>query len=151
MLVDAIDVKLELVNGFYDIDFQDDGEFVLEDSFATCINIALLTDERADSKEVLLPQLRRGWWGKLINNKDNPDLPYGSKLWLLTGRNTIKKKNDGVDYANKCLQGMVALGELKNVNAVGTLGTNGITIDVTLVRFNDKPETLNYNLWNNTR
>lgn len=144
-----LDIKLEKIESVFDIDFGDDGDFVKEDSYSTYINIALLTDDRADESQVLNPYLRRGWIGKKINNSDNPDLQYGSKLWLITGRKTQKQKNSAISFAKKSLETLTLENKIKDININGEITDNGISITVDFIRDNDKPSSLNYNLWEN--
>ena len=146
----ALDIKLSKKGVIYDIDFADDGDFDLEYGFDTYINIALLSDERADSHQVLNPYHRRGWWGKIINNSDNPDLSYGSKLWLLTGRSTQKQKNNGIDYAKKSLEALIIENEINDIDVSGELNNSGLELLVNFIRENENPSSLNYKLWENT-
>lgn len=146
----SIDIKLQKIGTIYDIDFDDTGEFVLEEGFDTYINLALLTDERADETQVLNPYIRRGWIGKFINNADNPDIQYGSKLWLVGGRKTQKSKNNAIDFATKALKQLITEKEVKDIKITGDITDNGISLTVDFIRNNDKPNSLNYNLWENT-
>jgi phage gp46-like protein len=145
-----LDIKLQKIGTIYDCDFSDDGDFVLEDGFETFINIALLTDERADEHQMLNPYLRRGWIGKAINNADNPDFPYGSKLWLVAGCKTQKQKNSAIDYAKKSLQMLIDEKDVQGLNVTGDITEDGIELLVDFIRGNDKPNSLSYNLWENT-
>lgn len=145
-----IDVKLSKAGTFFDIDFGDDGDFLKEDGFETYTNIALLTDDRAEEHQMLNPYLRRGWIGKAINNADNPDFPYGSLLWLVAGRKTQKQKNSAVDYAKKSVQMLIDEKDVQDIKVTGEITDNGVSLLVDFIRDNDRPNSLSYNLWENT-
>lgn len=146
------DIKLTKESrAYYDFDINEDtGDFVLENSYTTYTNIALLSDERADASQVQNPYLRRGWIGKIINNADMPDLTYGSKLWLVGGRKAQKQKNNAVDFANKSLEALIIEKQVKDLNVTGEITEQGISVLVNFVRDNDKPSSLNYGLWENS-
>ena len=94
--------------------------------------------------------MRRGWFGKSINNKDNPDLQYGSLLWLINGRLTQKMKNDSVNFASNALAWLTELENLKGVDVKGEMTKQGISLLVNFIRNNENPLSLNYKLWQNT-
>jgi phage gp46-like protein len=67
------------------------GDFESKDSFDTAITMALLTERRANSSEVLAEQRRRGWIGDEIT----PGETQGSGIWLYEqSRNQQSDRND---------------------------------------------------------
>jgi len=145
----SVDLKLTKDSeGTYDIGFQANGDFELEEGFDTAILMSLFQNKRLDESEQPIPQYRGGWWGNLLNNDENYQI--GSKLWALDGRRTTNTLNQAIDFARDCLQWFIDNGLLKDINVTGEFKTNGITLAITLIRFNNKSETLFFDLWENT-
>jgi len=100
---DPVDIKLNDDKGYWDIDFDSQGDFVLEDGFDTAILMSLMCNKRANEAEVEAPQYRRGWWGNETSDFDNFEI--GSKLWLLSqARATQNTLNRAIRYTQDALQ-----------------------------------------------
>lgn len=145
----SVDLKLTKDSeGVYDINFQSNGDFELEEGFDTAILMSLFQNKRLDESEQPIPQYRGGWWGNELNEVTGYEI--GSKLWALDGRRTQNTLNQAIDYARDSLQWFIDDGLLKDINVTGEFQTNGITLEITLIRFNNKSETLFFDLWENT-
>lgn len=145
-----IDFKMvKQTDGSYDLEIDTDGDLKKVDSFDTAIFMSLLTEKRADISEQVVPELRRGWWG----NESNEIIDYeiGTKLWLLDqARNIQDVANTGVTYALDCLQWLLDDNYLKDIIVTSTRTISNITLNIKLVRDDNKVERLFYELWENT-
>ena len=134
--------------GYYDLQLDDVGDFEKTNSFDTAILLSLFCERRASVTEVPESSRRRGW----IGNIGQP-VEYGSKLWLLEqARLTLSTVNAARDYLKQSLAWLVNLDYLKavNVETSRNIETNALIAKVTLIRFDDKVETKNFVLWENT-
>lgn len=138
------EVKLQLINGKYDIDFVDNGDIIQDDGLETAIDMSLLLDKRADESEVPQPFFRGGYWGTEINGMDF------SKLWLISGRRTQDKLNLAIEFANAALDWLIEQEYASAVNTTAEFMENGISLGVTISKINDIVLNKNYNLWLNT-
>jgi len=147
---DPIDIKLNDTKGYWDIDFDSRGDFVLENGFNNAILISLMCERRANEAEVIAPQFRRGWWGNETSDYDN--FETGSKLWLLAqARATQSTLSRAINYTQDALQWMVDDGYAEQITVDGQYDNLiNLILLITFVRFNNKTFTLSYDLWNNT-
>ena len=144
----GLDIKAtyDADNFVYDFNFRDDGDFELDNTFDTAIQMSLLTDKRADASEVVQPELRRGWWGNLLN--ENQDYEIGSKLWLLfQARKTTDNLNKAIDFTRECFDWMVEDGYTQAVNVDGVILEQGFQLNISFVREDNKVEKPLYELW----
>lgn len=146
------DIDFKMVkqsDGIYDLEIDTDGDLKKVDSFDTAIFMSLLTEKRADISEQVVPELRRGWWGNESN--DVIDYEIGAKLWLLDqARNIQDVANTGVTYALDCLQWLLDDNYLKDIIVTSTRTVSNITLNIKLIRDDNKVERLFYELWENT-
>lgn len=138
-------------DGIYDISFDENGDFVLDQSYETAIRMSLWVDSRADESEVKQQDLRRGWWGNL----ELFDVPHeiGSKLWLLQQeRNTIRTRNRAQDYVKQCLQWLIDDEHAKNIDVVATSDSMyDLILTITILYSANLLETFRFSLWENTK
>jgi phage gp46-like protein len=79
MTIISNDVVLTLnAEGFYDINFNSDGDLETDDFMDTALLMTIYCEQRATEKEVPEPERRRGW----IGNESTPGFEIGSKVWL---------------------------------------------------------------------
>lgn len=138
------DIKLQLVNGKYDIDWDENGELKTDEGLDTAILLSLFCNQRADESEVPQPVYRGGYWGV-----DITDMQF-SKLWLVNGRKTQDKLNQGVEFCNTALQWLIEKEYATNVETVASFTDNGIKLDISITKVNGIIESKIYNLWFNT-
>lgn len=144
------EIKLSLVNGKYDIDFDDEGDFVQDEGLETAILMSLLLNKRADSTEAPQPVNRGGYWGYEINNMEF------SKLWIVRGRLTTDKINAAIEYSNSALQWLIEEGYATRIETEAEfvrsndIKGDGIKIDITITKVNDIILSKDYTLWINT-
>ena len=113
------DVKLTYIGPNYDISISAEGDIETEDSFEASILTSLFTDTRADSDEVVEPELRRGWIGS-----HDQEFQIGSKLWLYSQiRNTVS------DQLNIPSVAFIALKHFVDDGLATSVKTNIETID----------------------
>lgn len=146
----GIDAVLqELAGGAFDLKIGFDGDLETADSFDTSITVSLLSDQRANEAEALLPQRRRGWIG---DEARTDGFLNGSKLWLLEqSRRTRTTLNQAADAARIALQWLVSDGfavAIRNTEAI--LTPNGVRLEVTIERSRDEVDRRFFDLWQNT-
>ncbi|MFZ4807462.1 MAG: phage GP46 family protein [Hyphomicrobiaceae bacterium] len=77
-----------------------------EQAIHTATMLCLFTDRRAEDDDVLPTDDgdRRGWWGDSIRLNEEPEVPLGSRLWLLE-RAVLTDRTPGLakDYAEEAL------------------------------------------------
>ena len=145
----GIDAKLrELPGGVYDLKIGFDGDIETEDAFNTYITVALLSDQRADSSEIRQPERRRGW----IGNEHTPGFQLGSKLWLFEQRRLTRTVMNAIEGAAvDALQSMVDEDLAVAVRSVDVrLTTNGLALDLEILRPLDQVEKRHFDLWRQT-
>jgi len=147
---DPIDIKLNNNKGYWDISFDSQGDFVLEDGFDNAILISLMCERRANESEVVAPQFRRGWWGNETSDFDNFEI--GSKLWLLAqARATQNTLNRAINYTQDALQWMIDDGYVEQITVDAKYrNLTDLILLITFVRSNNKTFTKGYDVWNNT-
>jgi phage gp46-like protein len=138
------DLKLQLVNGKFDIDFDTDGDLIEDLGMDTSILISLFLNKRADESEVPQPILRGGYWGVDITGMEF------SKLWLVNGRKTTDKLNQSIKFCNEALQWLIDEGYAVDVNTIASFTDNGIELNISITKINGIIESKVYQLWLNT-
>lgn len=143
---DAV-LTVNTVTQLYDISLDTDGDILTDDFFDTSLLLSLFGEKRADSSEVVEPQLRRGWIGS-----EGKDFENGSKLWLFDqARVTRTNLNRIQDEARKALQWLVDDGLAVSVDEVTATARNGtVTLEIVIRRSRSQVERRFFDLWENT-
>jgi len=143
---DAV-LTIDPVSLLYDITFDTDGDILTDDFFDTSLLYSLLGERRADSSEVVEPQLRRGWIGN-----EGKDFENGSKLWLFyQARVTRTNLNRIEDEARKSLKWLVDDGYAVSIDEITATVNNGsVGLEVIIRRSRSKVERRFFELWQNT-
>ena len=124
----------------YDIEFDNDGDFLLTSGLETAILMSLLCEKRADASEITDPKWRRGDWSNELN--DVEDYEIGSKIWLLgSGRNTQETLNNGIEAIQDGLQWLIDDNIIKAVTVTGTVGIRKIIYEIKITKPNNEIET----------
>ena len=144
------DILLEKVNDdYYDISFQENGDFMLTDGLEMAFLMSVLCDKRADVSEVTLPQYRRGDWSNELNEVE--DYEVGSKFWLL---DQARANDESVNFGNEAiadgLDWAIEDKLIKSVESIGEILYRGITFTVNITQANNKIETYQFNAFNET-
>lgn len=150
MADERIDIAIEKDDdGIYDIRIGPDGDFVTTAGFNTSILMSLFCERRASEDDVPDAAKRRGWVG---NETDSvPGFEIGSELWLNEQtRNNTKTKNAQVDAAKESLQWLGDDEYLNDLQVSGILRSEGVELEVRLVRKTGKIDKLYFKLWENT-
>ena len=135
--------------GYYDIDFDDDGDFVTTDGLDTAIIMSILCEKRADKSEITRPEFRRGDWSDELN--DVTDYEVGSKFWLLyVARADEEALNFGIDVINEGLQWMIDDKLIKEVVTTGVISVRGITFTIKITQADDEIETFSFPAFEDT-
>jgi phage gp46-like protein len=146
---DKIDILLEEdEDELFDIDIDDDGDFVADYGFNTPIRMSVLTEARADEGEVNKSYQRRGWIGNETPDISNFEL--GSKLWLeYQSRKTVATRNAAVDHTRESVDWFVPA-FLDAVDVTGNISTTGIDIEIVPTKKSGETDKLLISLWGNT-
>jgi len=143
---DAV-LTIDPTTGLYDISFDSDGDILTRDFFDTSLLMSLFCERRADSSEVVIPELRRGWIGSVHAEFEN-----GSKIWLLEqARLTKSNLNTLENEAAKALEWLVSDGFAVSIGPIVASATNGkVILDITINRSKSRTERRHFVLWQNT-
>lgn len=149
MTDDRIDIALAKGDdGIYDEVIGADGDFVSDESFNTAIILSLYPERRADEDTIPIAAKRRGW----VGNETNEDNTYelGSLQWLNEqARTNSDTKNASVGYVKEALAWLVP-NYLNDIKVSGFLRSEGVELEIVLVRKNKKIDKLYFKLWENT-
>lgn len=158
-MVNYIDIKLRNVTdtvdllGYFDIDIDTDGDVKKEDGFDTNLIMSLFCEKRATANEVVIPNMRRGWWGNTLS--DSPNFEIGSKLWFLEqSRLTTDVVNLANQYALDGLRWLKDDGFLYDMKVITTptysSGSPKLEIKVDLIRKDNTVEYKYFTIWEGT-
>lgn len=93
-MAEPIDLKLvKTDDDFFDIDWTEDGDLVMDDTYETTLLMSVFCERRAKDYEIALPQYRRGWIGNLLYEDGSED---GSGVWLYEQSRKNQKTINGV-------------------------------------------------------
>lgn len=152
MAVNNVDLKLTKGEDrdYYDISFDENGDFDKVAGFDTAILMSFTCERRASESEVKEPHRRRGWWGNTINGFDN--FEYGSKDWLLNqARANQLTLNNSITYGQQALQWFIDDNHVDTVIVDASYDSNTSLIrHIEFIRNNNRILTKSYNLWENT-
>lgn len=149
MTTNANTIDIALVkgdDGIYDMQIDTDGDFLTVDNFNTSIQIALGCEKRATEDEEPIAAKRRGWIGNETN--DEAGFEIGSKNWqFYQSRNNTDTKNALRDSSKDSLIWLVTDKYLNNLRVAAMLETEGVSVEINLVRESGKIDKLYYELW----
>lgn len=113
--------------GGFDLLVYDD-DFGIDWSLSSNIIVALFSDALVDADELRAGETdRRGFWADTFETGTNT----GSRMWLLTGKNTQDENNNAVSYANEALDWLVPdYAESFTTTSQVVSGRREITIEV---------------------
>jgi phage gp46-like protein len=143
------DLMITKNNGFYDISFDDNGDFQLTTGFDTAILMSFFVDKRADSSEVAIPENRRGWWGDTVSNYVDDET--GSKIWLFEqSRLTTVEANKLSDEAFDASQWFLQDKHLESLDCNASISDDTVILTINYKIKNSATESNSYELWENT-
>jgi phage gp46-like protein len=132
--------------GYYDLATTSVGDLRADNSWDTGLNLALLSDGRADTSEVPRPENQRGTIVDLFTPKRN-----GSKLWLLEqARNDSGALNRAIDYCRNALKYFIDENFVKTILVDGKRTSKGIIINIEIHGKNGEVDKYRYDAWNNS-
>jgi phage gp46-like protein len=135
-------------DGIFDLVLEN-GDFKTDNSFNTALLMSFYIDARANESEMPRPELRRGWWGDLVNS--DPTHVTGSKLWLICqARNIPTTLNSARNDAYNCTYWLI-----KNQNAVsivveGSQSGSSMGLQITVQAPSGETTSQYVKLWENT-
>lgn len=149
--MDEIDIKLVLNedDGYYDIDFDENGDFLMTNGLETAILMTVLAERRADESEITSADKRRGDWSNESN--DINEYEVGSKFWLIDQARILQETiNVGIDSLESGFEWMIDDDIIKEVNVDGDIIDNSMIFTIELTKQNNKTETFIYDAFKNT-
>lgn len=131
---------------YYDIEFDDNGDILTEDSLDSSILVSLLVEKRAEPYEVAEPERRGGWIGNA-----NAEHQIGSKIWLYRQSKLIQSTLNGIKQEiEAALRFFVDDGLLSQINVTMSSSGGSVFAEITMLRFSNQIDKRLYELWNNT-
>lgn len=125
------------------------GDFAIDDSMNTAIEMTVRCQRRADASQVATPEYRRGWIGNELS--DVPEFQQGSLLWLLYQAKLTDVNADlAADFLNDAFAWMVEDGLLAEAQVAGQRLLEGVRLSVKLKRTDGRTESRLFDLWENT-
>ena len=133
--------------GNYDLELDDDGDFVFGDFFDTSILYSIFGERRALTSEVPVSSRRRGWIGNEFSTYEN-----GSKIWLYEQSKLTRTVMNNIEReAVISLTWLVDDNFATKVSAQVVLTDNdGVGLNITIERPNSEVDERFFELWNNT-
>ena len=137
-------------SGYFDIDFDDQGDFLKTKGLDTSLLMTVFEKRRAAESEIVQPEQRNGWLGNDILSI--PNFEIGSKNWLLyQSRADQETLNFAKSWNLEASQWYVEDDIVDSVEVNSYYNDlNQLMIDITFVQGN-KTITKSINLWENTR
>jgi len=150
MIDERVDIDIvENEDGIFDEYIGDDGDFGTTNGFNTSIKMSTYCEKRADQSEVADASKRRGWIGN--ESAEEPGFEIGSKNWLyFQARNTLDTRNALRDSQKDALQWLKKDKHLDNVIVKAFLRSEGVELDIDLIRKSKKIDKHNFKLWEQT-
>jgi phage gp46-like protein len=143
------DLKLVDNSEYYDLSLNDDGSLAVTDGLNSSLIVSFFTDARAEETEVSNPFYRRGWWGNLFTQDDQPE--YGSKIWLIDqaimSDDTV---NDAISYVQQAYDWLLSQNYADQVNVNAISNFNSLIIRVEIIKNSEIISQKAYNIWQNT-
>lgn len=135
---------------FYDIDFNESGDFLTTDGLDTALLMSLEGERRASKSEVVFPEKQRGWIGNAFGDKTGYEI--GNKKWLyIQSRLGLNLLNQLVDTIKKGFDWLVEDGICDKILVKGNILTSkDIKIDVELYKDGALIKVIESVLWKNT-
>lgn len=137
--------------GIFDICFDENGDFLNEDSWDTDIFMSWFTDKRAEPSQVAQPELRRGWFGDEYATLDLDQI--GSHIWLLEqARNTNETANDARLFFENALNWMIEKNYATKITVTSTkVGTSSLQVKTVVTLEDDRTLSFSFDLWKESR
>jgi len=141
-----LDAKLVDHGSYYDFNIDANGDIETEESFEAAIIASIFVDRRADSSEIVQPELRRGWIGS-----HNNSYKLGSKIWLYMQTRSIAEDIQGIEFeAVKALQHFIDNNLAVGNNAHVSISGETANLIIEMFRPNNKVDLKSFVLWQNT-
>ena len=143
----ASDVIIRQDKGYYDFNWSNNGDIPVDQALDTTILMAIYEEVRANSSEIAVDNLRRGW----IGNESTPGFEQGSKFWMFEQeRITTSMLAELGTVVNNGLQQLVDDNIAISTSANASLKNGKIVIETILERPSGKIERKLFTLWDNT-
>jgi len=143
----ASDVIIRQDKGYYDFEWSENGDLPVDQALDTTILMAIYEEVRANSSEIAVDSLRRGW----IGNESTPGFEQGSKMWMFEQeRITTSMLAELGTVINNGLKWLIDDNIAISTSATASLKNGEIVVDIIFERPSGEIEKKLYPLWNNT-
>jgi len=143
----ASDVIIRQDKGYYDFEWSENGDLPVDQALDTAILMSIYEEVRANSSEIAVDNLRRGW----IGSESTPGFEQGSKFWMFEQeRITTSMLSELGTVINNGLQQLVNDNIAISTSANASLKNGVINIEVVLERPGGKIERKLFTLWDQT-
>lgn len=142
------DVILKRDKGYYDIEWDADGDINTDQALDAFVLICLFEERRASPAEVAEPRARRGW----IGNESTPGFEQGSKVWRFSQeRVTGSMLAELGPVVRNSLQPVIDEGLAADVIVEDPKLKNGqVVVSINFKRHDGTIDRRFYELWENT-
>ncbi|MBK2125118.1 phage GP46 family protein [Fangia hongkongensis] len=145
---EAIDVKLNYENGYYDISIGSDGDLSKVSGLDTSLIVSLFANKRASDSEVPTKQYQEGWWGNLFSDDD---FEIGSKVWIALNSSIEQSTISQIrKYVDDCYQWLIDDGYADSISvSVSSRDSSIVGVVIKFSKSNIITERV-YEILNNT-
>jgi len=143
----ASDVIIRQDKGYYDFEWSDNGDIPVDQALDTAILMSIYEEVRANSSEIAVDNLRRGW----IGNESTPGFEQGSKMWMFEQeRITTSMLAELGTVINNGLKWLIDDIIAVSTSANALLKNSEIVAETIFERPSGKIERKLFTLWSNT-
>lgn len=143
----ASDVIIRQDKGYYDFEWSENGDLPVDQALDTAILMSIYEEVRANSSEIAVDNLRRGW----IGNESTPGFEQGSKFWMFEQeRITTSMLAELGTVINNGLKWLIDDNIAISTSANASLKNGEIVAEVIFERPSGKIERKLFTLWGNT-
>jgi len=143
----ASDVIVKQDKGYFDFEWSENGDIPVDQALDTAILMSIYEEVRANSSEIAVDNLRRGW----VGNESTSGFEQGSKFWMFEQeRITTSMLSELGTVINNGLQWLINDNIAISTSANASLKNGEIVVEVILERPSGKIERKLFTLWDNT-
>lgn len=143
----ASDVIIRQDKGYYDFEWSNDGDIPVDQILDTAILMSIHEEVRANSSEIAVDNLRRGW----IGNESTPGFEQGSKFWMFEQeRITTSMLSELGTVINNGLKWLIDDNIAISTSVSALLKNGEIVAEVAIERPSGKIDKKLFPLWDNT-
>jgi len=143
----ASDVIVKQDKGYFDFEWSENGDIPVDQALDTAILMSIYEEVRANSSEIAVDNLRRGW----IGSESTPGFEQGSKFWMFEQeRITTSMLAELGTVINNGLKWIIDDGIAISTSSSASFTGGKIVIEVIFERPSGQIEKKLFTLWDNT-